>query len=245
MTKLTYLEDFDVESRKAVIVSVTKGDERHDIVLDATCFYPRGGGQDWDTGIIYADNNEFEVNEVRLDENGDVHHFGLFKKGEFVVGDQVECKVDHERRNVNTRLHSAGHVIDMAIDAVGLDWVATKGQHYTHLSAIEYQGSFESEQSEELKQKIEQKANELVSEGLANAIKFMPVEEMSQICRHVPDNIPSNKPARVVVYGDSFGVPCGGTHVSNLGEVGKINIPKIKSKKGVIRVNYTVEGINS
>ena len=245
MTKLTYLEDFDVESCKAVIVSVTKGDERHDIVLDATCFYPRGGGQDWDTGIIYADNNEFEVNGVRLDENGDVHHFGLFKKGEFVVGDQVECKVDHERRNVNTRLHSAGHVIDMAIDAVGLDWVATKGQHYTHLSAIEYQGSFESEQSEELKQKIEQKANELVSEGLVNAIKFMPVEEMSQICRHVPDNIPSNKPARVVVYGDSFGVPCGGTHVSNLGEVGKINIPKIKSKKGVIRVNYTVEGINS
>lgn len=245
MTKLTYLEDFDVESCKTVIVSVTQGDERHDIVLDATCFYPRGGGQDWDTGIIYADNNEFEVNEVRLDENGDVHHFGLFKKGEFVVGDQVECKVDHERRSVNTRLHSAGHVIDMAIDAVGLDWVATKGQHYTHLSAIEYQGSFEPEQSEELKQKIEQKANEIVSEGLVNAIKFMPVEEMSQICLNVPDNIPSNKPARVVVYGDSFGVPCGGTHVSNLGEVGKINIPKIKSKKGVIRVNYTVEGINS
>lgn len=245
MTELLYLEDFDVESCKAVIVNIIKGDERHDIVLDATCFYPRGGGQDWDTGTIYADDIEFEVNEVRLDENGDVHHFGLFKKGEFVTGDHVECKVDHGRRNVNTRLHSAGHVIDMAIDAVGLDWVATKGQHYTHLSAIEYQGVFEPEQSEELKQKIEQKANELVSEGLVNAIKFMPVEEMSQICRHVPDNIPSNKPARVVVYGDSFGVPCGGTHVSNLGEVGKINIPKIKSKKGVIRVNYTVEDINS
>jgi Ser-tRNA(Ala) deacylase AlaX len=60
----------------------------------------------------------------------------------------------------------------------------------------------------------------------------------------VPDNIPKNKPARVVMYGPEFGIPCGGTHVKNLKQIGTIKIPKLKEKKGVIRVSYGVEGIN-
>ena len=72
----------------------------------------------------------------------------------------------------------------------------------------------------------------------------MPVEEMHKVVRHVPDNIPKNKPGRVVMYGDNFGITCGGTHVKNLSQIGKVHIPKLKEKKGVIRVTYSVEGIN-
>lgn len=245
MTELTYMQDFDIESCSAIVKSVLKTeDNRTDIELDNTCFYPRGGGQDWDLGEISKGGSVFDVQEVKLDENGTVHHVGTFKSGILKFGDVVECKVDHNRRSINTRLHSAGHVIDMAIDSLGLDWVATKGQHYPHLSAVEYEGTWEPEKAEELKVKIEQTANELINKGTNNSLEFMSIDDMRKVVRHVPDNIPKNKPGRVVMYGDSFGIPCGGTHVKNLSQIGKIYIPKLKEKKGTIRVSYAVEGIN-
>lgn len=245
MTELLYLAEFNVETCQATIASVTPTeDSRVDIELDQTCFYPRGGGQDWDTGVISTDKATFRVEEVRLDENGIVHHVGVLEGGELNVGDSVDCKVDHKRRAINTRLHSAGHVIDMAISTLGLDWRATKGQHYLHLSAVEYEGTWNAEDTEEQKAKIEQTANEIIARGTDNSLRFIPVEEMHTVVKHVPTNIPTNKPARVVMYGEDFGIPCGGTHVKNLGQIGTVHVPKLKEKKGVIRVNYSVDGIN-
>jgi Ser-tRNA(Ala) deacylase AlaX len=243
-TNLLHMQDFDVETCDAKTLSVAlTEDERTDIVLDQTCFYARGGGQDWDQGTITKPGAEFKVEEVRLDEDGVVHHVGQITSGLFDEGDTVSCAVNHERRLTNMRLHSAGHVIDMAIDQLGLDWIGTKGQHYPHLSAVEYSGTWEPEKAEELRIQIETLTNQLIKQGSRNTIRFMPVEEMHNYCRHVPDNLPKNKPGRVVLYGD-FGVPCGGTHVKDIKQVGKITIPKLKEKKGVIRVSYTVEGIN-
>lgn len=242
-TALLHMQAFDVETCNAIVLSVTPtDDERLDLVLDQTCFYTRGGGQDWDKGIIKKDGAEFAVEEVRLDEDGVVHHIGHIASGAFNENDVVSCEVDHERRTVNMRLHSAGHVIDMAVDQLGLDWVGTKGQHYPHLSAVEYSGAWEPEKAEGLRTEIETLANQLIEKGSHNTLRFMPVEEMAKYCRHVPENLPKNKPGRVVFYGD-FGVPCGGTHVRDIKQVGKITIPKLKEKKGVIRVNYAVEGI--
>jgi Ser-tRNA(Ala) deacylase AlaX len=245
MTELLFIKDFDVETCEAAVLgSQSTEDERTDVTLNQTCFYPRGGGQDWDTGKITSEDAEFAVEEVRLDETGNVHHIGSYQKGSFVKGDNVTCLVDSGRRSVNSRLHSAGHVIDMAIDSLGLvDWIPTKGQHYPHLSAVEYSGTLDPEKAEELRVSIENKANEFIQKATENKIVFMPVEEMHTICRHVPENIPKNKPGRIVIYGDNFGIPCGGTHVKNLGQIGKVTVPKLKEKKGVTRVNYTVEGI--
>lgn len=241
-TNLLYMQDFDVETCTAKVLSVTQTeDERLDLILDQTCFYARGGGQDWDKGSIKKDGAEFTVEEVRLDEDSIVHHIGN-ASGSFDEGDAVTCEVDHKRRTINMRLHSAGHVIDMAVDQLGLDWVGTKGQHYPHLSAVEYSGTWNPEKAESLRVEIETLANQLIEKGGHNTLSFMPVEEMAKYCRHVPENLPKNKPGRVVFYGD-FGVPCGGTHVRDIKQVGKITIPKLKEKKGVIRVNYAVEGI--
>jgi Ser-tRNA(Ala) deacylase AlaX len=244
-TALLYMQDFDIETCQAKVLSLAQCEGEHtDLVLDQTSFYARGGGQDWDKGIISKADATFAVEEVRLDEDGVVHHIGTVANGSFQIGDEVSCVVDHERRTINMRLHSAAHVIDMAIDQLGLDWVGTKGQHYPHLSAIEYSGTWEPEKVESLRIAIETRANELIQKGSHNTIQFMPVEEMHTVCRHVPGNIPKNKPGRVVLYGD-FGVPCGGTHVRDIKQVGRLNIPKLKEKKGIIRVSYTVEGINS
>lgn len=245
MTELLYMQDFDVESCEAKVLAVNPTEAgRTDLILDQTCFYARGGGQDWDKGIISKPGGTLTVEEVRLDEDGQVHHVGSLTNGSFQEGDKVACEVDHERRAINMRLHSAAHVIDMAVDQLGLDWVGTKGQHYPHLSAVEYSGTWESDNAESLRTEIEALANELIQKGSHNTIRFMPVDEMHTICRHVPENIPKNKPGRVVIYGEDFGIPCGGTHVRDIKQVCKVRVPKMKEKKGVIRVSYTVEGIN-
>jgi len=246
-TQLAYLEDFDVIACDAVVISaVNTEDARIDIQLDKTCFYPRGGGQDWDEGLITSEDGlvTFVVHEVRLDENGIVHHIGNYQSGVLKAHDIVKCFVDTKRRDINTRLHSAGHLVDMSVGRLGLSWVAGKGAHYPHMSFVEYDAEITPAQAESLQKDIERVANDIIAKGSRNEIRFMPVSEMHTVCAHVPDNIPTNKPARVVLYGEAFGIPCGGTHVKDVHDIGRITIFKIKSKKGITKISYAVEGIN-
>lgn len=245
MTDLLYLKDFNVEDCTATVTSIELlADNRFDVQLDQTCLYPRGGGQDWDTGTITAHDSMFRVDQVRIDENGDVHHLGTFGSTVFAKADLVKCQVDHDRRHINTRLHSAGHVIDMAVDALSLGWVPTKGQHFPDLSAIEYSGDWNPEMAEGLRGSIQNKTRELVATGSSNSLRFMDKASMKAVCKNVPDIIPDNKPTRVVMYGEDFGIPCGGTHLKDISEIGTINVTKLKCKKGTIRLSYAVEGIN-
>lgn len=244
MTELLYMQDFNVEQCQAKVIDVAElEDGKTDIQLDVTCFYPRGGGQDWDTGTITTEDATFAVESVRLDERGIVHHIGTIQTGALSSGNTVDCAVDAKRRLINTRLHSAGHVLDMAVDSLGLDWIATKGQHFPDLSAIEYSGEWNPEKAEQLKSEIQAAANELITKGSSNSLRFVSKDELSKMCKHVPDNIPENKPCRVVMYGETFGIPCGGTHLKDVKDVGAIAITKLKAKKGVIRLSYSVEDI--
>jgi Ser-tRNA(Ala) deacylase AlaX len=240
-TELLYLDDFDVLTASATVTGVAALDDgRMDIELDRTSFYPRGGGQDWDTGTIRSGDATFTVEEVRLDEHGVVHHLG---SGTVSEGAVVVLEVDAVRRAMNTRLHSAGHIVDLAVERLGLPWVPGKGAHYPHMSFVEYDGEA-PEDVEEARGSIEQEVRRIIEEGSRNEIRFMPVAEMGAYCRHVPGNIPTNKPARIVLYNQTFGVPCGGTHVRDVAEVGQLSITKIKSKKGVTKVSYAVDGVN-
>jgi Ser-tRNA(Ala) deacylase AlaX len=238
-TKLLYLEDFDVTTCQAQVVETrTLEDGRTVVILDQTCFYPRGGGQDWDTGNI----NEFKVNEVRLDETGTVLHIGE-PAVSWPAGTAVHCQADTERRSINTRLHSAGHLVDMALAEFEPNWVPVRGGHYPDMSFVEYQVG-EIELDPNLQDKLQTRLSQLALSNYQNQILFMPPEEMGKYCRHVPANIPKNKPSRIVLYSDDFGIPCGGTHVKNLSQIGQVTITKIKLKKGLAKVTYAVQGIN-
>jgi Ser-tRNA(Ala) deacylase AlaX len=200
-TELIYLRDFDVVGCTAKIIEVRPAeDQRVAVVLDKTCFYPRGGGQDWDTGIISTEGAKFKVEEVRLDENSTVRHIGKFDSGVLEAGVKVDCAVDTERRMINTRLHSAGHVVDLAVARLGLDWKPIRGAHYPHMSFVEYDGEITPAEYEGIRGQLQAVVDEVIANAPENEIRFMPVDEMHTICRHVPENIPANKPARVVIY---------------------------------------------
>ena len=230
-TLLLYLEDFKLLDCKAKIVEVSSDC----VVLDQTVFYPQGGGQPCDTGTI-ENNSMFTVSDVRL-VDGVVKHFGTFTGEFFKPGEEVKCNVNANRRILNSRVHSAGHLIDKALAELGITWAPGKSYHFPQGPYVEYVGSLAGLDKEKLKTDIEQICNNWIKDGIDVKSKAMTREELMRRSQFVPDNIPQNKPIRVVFLGE-FSSPCGGTHVLNISEIKGITIRKIKESEGVIRVSY-------
>ncbi len=239
MTELLYMKDMNQLTCDAKVEEIIEENGKTAVILDQTVFYPQGGGQPYDTGVIKSAEKFFNVNEVRFID-GLVKHFGTFESDEFSKGESVTCQVDAERRLLMSRLHSAGHILDMAVHTLGFEWEPGKGYHFPDGPYVEYSGELAADKIDAIRDSIEQKANELINQDIATRIEFMPKEAMSAVCRYVPEYLPEGKPARVVFYGD-YGVPCGGTHVANLGEAKHMTIRKLKLEKGNIRVSYTLE----
>jgi Ser-tRNA(Ala) deacylase AlaX len=238
-TKLLYMTDMQLLECSAYVEDVEDKDGKVVVTLDQTVFYPQGGGQPYDNGTISNDNAVFIVEEVRFSE-GVVSHIGHFEKGRLMQGEGVTCKVDAERRELNTRLHSGGHVVDTAVNELGYTWTPGKGFHFPEGPYVEYAGTLGQETPEAVADKLANKINEILGRGIKTDIRFVSKDEMTALCRHVPEFLPKDKPSRVVLYGE-FGVPCGGTHVAELKDIGKETIRKIKEKDGVIRVSYAIE----
>lgn len=240
-TKLLYMEDMQRLECEAFVEVVEDKDAKTVLFLDQTVFYPQGGGQPYDTGTISGGGTTFVVEQVRFVE-GNVQHIGHFEGGRFMQGEDVMCKVDTDRRKLHTRLHSAGHVLDMAVNELGYDWIPGKGYHFPEGAYVEYQGDLGGEDKEEVGAKITQTIGDILSRNLETEIRFVSKDEMAQLCRHVPEYLPKDKSSRVVLYGD-FGVPCGGTHVANLSDIGRETVRKIKTQAGTIRLSYEIADV--
>ncbi|CAE7533647.1 alaS [Symbiodinium natans] len=203
------------------------------VQLNQTVFHPQGGGQPTDIGRLLADGvpplDVVFVSKDKVDQStiwhecrGDVQHW-LGKKGL-----EVTCVVDDARRRLCARLHSAGHLLDVAMMAAGFRWKPGKGYHFPDGPYVEYLPSEEGRQVD-LK---DTKAKELVLQELASKMKEL-------IDRNVPTGIGYVDGTRTITM-DGVACGCGGTHVEFSGEIGEVTIKKIQSKQGNIRVSYAL-----
>ncbi|MDP3742045.1 MAG: alanine--tRNA ligase-related protein [Candidatus Micrarchaeota archaeon] len=239
ITKLLYLDNMPLLEATANVVSVSHGENGKQIInLDQTIFYAQGGGQPFDTGKIETSKGVFKVQEVRK-KDGVVNHVGVFESGNFEIGDEVNLFVDAERRALNSKLHSAGHVIDVAMKNVGLDFIPGKGYHFPDGPYVEYDGEVLPEQREEYGQKLETEANRLIQLGSEVKVQTVSFSEVKLLCGFVPSYLsPVDGAIRIVTVAGEFGCPCGGTHVKNISEISSVKIPKISAKSGKTRVSY-------
>jgi len=236
-TELIYMQNAEQLELSTQVLEVMG---KTSVMLKQTIFYPQGGGQPFDQGVISGQNGKFRVDEVR-NIDGIVQHIGLLS-GEMAAGEMVICQVNAERRALHSRIHAAGHVLDMAVEKLGYGWVPGKGYHFPDGPYVEYTGDFSTLDTERARQAIEAGCAELVAANLPVRVQFMDRTEMEKVLAHVPEYLPSNRPSRVVFMGER-GIPCGGTHVKSLGEIGKIGIRKLKVKDGNLRVSYEVLSI--
>lgn len=207
------------------VMDIKNENDKTAIILDQTLFYPQGGGQPFDNGVIKNESGIFKVNEVRFIE-GQVYHIGIFEKGSFNIGDRINCLIDKDRRELNTRLHSGGHLLDMGLKELNRLWKPVKGYHFPQGAYVEYVAE-ENTFDENLIKELEDKCNEIINRNIETSIMFEK------------DQLVNGKPARTVYYGN-FGIACGGTHCQNLKDIGKIGIRKIKKDKDTIRISYDI-----
>lgn len=214
------------------------------MILDQTIFYPQGGGSPYDTGIIKTESGIFRVDAVRFD-SGIVYHIGDFEQGIIKENETVTLQIDKERRILNCKLQTAGHLIDEAVRNLGYtQLIPTKGYHFPDGPNVEYEGNLEGVNLDEFQVQLQNEVNKLVKHGFEVKAFFCPKDELEKFCYSVPSKIPEGKPVRVVIVWGEKGIPCGANHVKNICKIEEIMIRKIKVKGKEIKVGYDVQHIN-
>ncbi|XP_074294681.1 uncharacterized protein LOC141622548 [Silene latifolia] len=251
-TKLEYYDNMWKLNSQSTFLSITQTEDgRQALILESTIFHPQGGGQPSDTGFITVQNSDihFVVQDVRS-INGIVYHYGHVGKLEgsaepewtIKEGTSVQLQVDESRRNLNSRLHSAGHLLDISIRNVGLGHLEPgKANHFPDGPWVEYKGIFPQTELKTKQDELETDVNALVFRGGKVTVAVLPYDEAAKLCGgQLPHYIPKDSNPRIVQLGENLGCPCGGTHVQDIADVRTIKISQIRMKKGTTKVFYNI-----
>ncbi|CAH2053539.1 unnamed protein product [Thlaspi arvense] len=249
-TKLDYHVDmFNLQSQARFLSLYKAEDGRTALILDSTVFHPQGGGQPSDTGFIAFSGSDykFSVQDVRS-KDGIVLHYGAFEGSNpesgmnIEKGQEVYLLVDEPRRTLNSRLHSAGHLLDLCMQKVGLGHLEPgKGYHFPDGPFVEYKGTVPQDVLQVKQKELEAEANELISKGGKVYAAILPYDEASMLCGgSLPDYIPKGSTPRILRLGENPGCPCGGTHVSDISDIISMKVTQMRTKKGMTKVFYTI-----
>tara|TARA_B100000700_G_scaffold12953_1_gene13080 strand:- start:15491 stop:18157 length:2667 start_codon:yes stop_codon:yes gene_type:complete len=205
-----------------------KNGEEGIIILNQTPFYGESGGQVGDTGSIVSGENIFKISDVQK-KLGDLFiHYGKVEKGNFNLNDKVELKVDHIRRDNIKAYHSATHLLHESLRRTLGKHVMQKGSlvapdrlrfDFSHMKSI----------TEDEINKIDNCVNEIINKKTEVITRIMTPKEgiangaLALFGEKYGDEV------RVVFMGDErnkyFSTElCGGTHVKNVGDVGKFKV---------------------
>ncbi len=201
-----YLKDF-----KAEVLAI----EGKEVVLDRTAFYPEGGGQAADTGVVGG----VRVTDTKKMDDRIVHV--LEAPPSFKVGDTVECLIDWGRRYRIMRLHSAAHIMEHFLWQQ-LGKIERLGSHVDDKkdrADYEYEGRLPPD---ELKA-TEEATNRFLTEGHEVSIRLDPFT-----------------PGLRIWSCGGIEMPCGGTHVRNTREIGTIRLRRRNPGRGAERVETSL-----
>jgi Ser-tRNA(Ala) deacylase AlaX len=240
-TRLVYLDDSYLFDSAATVAAVENVDGNTAVILDQTIFYPQGGGQPADHGSIESGSAVFNVTDVRS-ADGVVRHFGEFSGSPFVAGQPVALSVDKTRRLLHCRLHSAGHLIDVAVQNAGLKLLPTKGYHFPQGPYVEYEGEISAEARESMVAQLQKEVDSHISQGFNVEVQYAGPDKVESLCGSFPSYLPRDRDARLIKIAPGLFCPCGGTHVKQLQDLGSVAISKIKCKGGTTRISYQVSG---
>ncbi len=231
MTELLYQTDSYIKDFTAQIVGIDE--DQHGVLLDRTAFYPGGGGQPFDMGLLVAGDKTYTVSKAA---RGNIH---IIEGDELpAVGTEVTGKLDWDRRYKLMRTHTAMHIL------CGVVW-RDYGASVTggNMEPLKGRMDFEFERMQkELVAEIEAAINKEVLAAHPLKVAILPREEAFQIpdlirtkINLLPPGIPEVRTVEIVgldLQAD------GGTHVANTREVGTIHITDYKSKGGINKRIY-------
>lgn len=237
MTELIYQTDSYIQEFDATVTAVDP--ESGAVTLDRTAFYPGGGGQPADFGILNSGEIGWKVKRAKK-AGPEIIHVLESDKPLPTVGTKVHGKIDWDHRYKLMRTHTAMHVLcgvifrDYGASVTGGDMEPLKGRM-----------DFEFEtMHKDLVEKIETAINIEAAKGYSVRVDILPRAQAFQIpdlirtkINLLPEGIQEVRIVEIVgldLQAD------GGTHVKNTSEIGKIRVIDYKSK-GKINKRIYVE----
>ena len=211
------------------------------IVLDTTTFYPEGGGQAGDAGLLVNKNEDIviEVIDTKKGANNTIKHIGVVKSGMINTNEKLNTLVDKEIRMASARNHSATHLLHKALKEVLGDHVNQAGSLVTPERLRFDVTHFEAMTKEELKL-VEQKVNDAILDALEISCENMSINDAKNKGAMALFGEKYGDEVRVVSMGDYSIELCGGTHLTNTSQIGMF---KILSEGGVAAGVRRIEAI--
>jgi misacylated tRNA(Ala) deacylase len=210
------------------------------VVLEDTGFYPASGGQPWDTGKMkrVSDGTVFKVVYVGK-FSGEISH-EVDQEG-LKAGDEVECEIDWDRRYLYMKYHTASHVLSGLIyKETGA--MITGNQIGEEKTRVDFSLD---EFDRELIMSFGDRANQIIQE--AHPVNFlfksredvMKDPDLLRLARGMPEEI---REFRIVDIEGFDKQVCGGTHLKNTSEIGRLKIVGLENKgKSNRRVYFSLE----
>jgi misacylated tRNA(Ala) deacylase len=222
-TQMLFRDDAYLKTATARVVAVTD----RGIELDRTIFYPLGGGQPGDTGVLVRSGGErITIVDTRKGEGLDsVVHIPAPGAPQLEPGETLTLEIDWERRYSLMRLHTALHVMSCIVVAP-----VSGGNIAPDKARLDFDIDMNLLNAE----RIEQGTNELIARGVATETVWITDEELDsrpELVKTMSVQPPRGAGrVRLLRIPDIDLQPCGGTHVANIAEIGGIRVVKIRNE---------------
>lgn len=221
MTEELFREDAYLTSCEATVTAVSDAG----IELDRTVFYPTGGGQPGDIGVLHTSGGDVAiVDTIKGGGLGVIVHVPADGAALPTVGDQVSVELDWDRRHKHMRMHTAMHLLCSLVEGD-----VTGGQVGERKSRLDFNIP-ESPDKEALAAAL-MKAVDENRPVTSTWISDEKLDVQPDLVRTMSVQPPRGS-GRIRII-DIQGVdvqPCGGTHVKATGEIGSLRIGKIENK---------------
>lgn len=224
MTRKLYYEDCHISHFQAQVTGCEKREKGYEIRLDATAFYPEGGGQACDLGTL----NGMQVLDVREREEEILH----LCEAPLEVGSTVEGIIDYERRFDLMQQHTGEHIVSGIINR-------RYGFHNVgfHMGSAMIEIDFDGVVPAEDLRGIEQEANGALWQNLPVRCWYPSEEELPHVFYRTKRALPW--PVRIVQVPEFDSCACCGVHVARTGEVGLIKLFSVVPLRGGCRIEMS------
>jgi alanyl-tRNA synthetase len=216
------------------------------VALDRTAFYPEGGGQPWDTGLLIATapsgaTLEIPVERVEEDEHGEVWHH---VRKPLTTGTEITGAIDAARRTDHEQQHSGQHLLSAVflrkLNARTVSFHLGAESSTIDLALPEGPDKNQAKLSDEDLRRVEETANEIIYENRPLLTHWVerPLAEAMLARGDLRKLPPLEGPFRIVqMQGIEFNA-CGGTHVATTGAIGVILLRRVEKVRQGWRVEF-------
>ena len=198
------------------------------IITDKTPFYATMGGQEGDVGTIVGNGIKADVLKTEKAPNGQSMHYVRIIEGDINVGDTITLVVDKENRFTTCQNHSATHLLQKSLQEVlGND--VTQAGSFVNQETLRFDFKYVGKITDKDIIKVEEKVNEKIDACYPAEIKEMDIEDAKKMGAMALFGEKYKDVVRVVKFGNSIEL-CGGTHVTNTGNIRRFAIKSVESK---------------